>query len=507
MTIKEFLARLSDVVDKTGGYVARCPACGALSLLIGEGDNRILLRCDLGCSKKSILSAMNLNEKDLFFDSVPGSKPQSATTPTGKRKSEPRLQTLENLSEKFSGEITYLWRRHLPAGMPVIVNAREGTGKTLTCLAMAHEILNTHDGYIVWLATEGFVLDTIAKAKNIGLGKRFLVAEKEDGDFRFDFRHRGDFKKFEQVLQQIPGRLLCVFIDSIRGMSGSDDNDSKVGAIMHKLNSLVCDKYGATLVYVDHWRKSKASNILDKAVGSTAKTAAVRVVLSIVPVSTYVRQIKIAKNNLNVNTPVLRSTLIGGNIQFSSDATTEEETKTRQAEQWLVSLFSKRQKILASEVYKLGESEGFHESTLRRLKSVLAIPHTKCEGRYYWISPFGIESVHTSNTCSKNPVKTETCGVVQEVFKGGGVPGVQGVPGVPGVQGVHPKKTLNTCVNSCVNASLQENLSNIPIENEPEWIKRDFEAAKTLSDEMAIPHETDTLFDINDFKIMKKDKR
>jgi len=252
MTIKDFLDRLEDVIDKTGGYLARCPVCGRLSLLVAEGDDRILVRCDADCLKEDILTAIGLTKKDLFFGSTGNNtQPRTVATPTGERTGA-RLQTLENLSEKFSGEITYLWRQHIPVGMPVIVNGREGIGKTLTCLEMACEILSAHEGYVVWLATEAFIVDTIAKAHNLGLGdnEKFLVAEKDDGDFRFDFRHRGDFKKFEQVLHQIPGRLLCVFIDSIRGMTNSDDNDPKIGGIMHRLNSLICDKHKATLVYL-----------------------------------------------------------------------------------------------------------------------------------------------------------------------------------------------------------------------------------------------------------------
>ena len=58
--------------------------------------------------------------------------------------------------------------------------------------------------------------------------------------------------------------ILCVFIDSIRGMSRLDDNDAKNGDIIQQINAIVCDKHRAGLVYIDHMGKGKKSNLLDK---------------------------------------------------------------------------------------------------------------------------------------------------------------------------------------------------------------------------------------------------
>ena len=195
-----------------------------------------------------------------------------------RKNTKPRGLALDHLKTQYEAVVRWLWRTHLPVSLPFILNGREGMGKTTVALQIAWEILKQHlEGMIVWLATEGTVQDTVAKMVEQDLtSHRFVVGQKANESFKWDFYLKGDREEFEILLDDLQP-IICVFIDSVRGMSRLDDNDPKNGDIMHMINSIVCDKHRATLVYIDHHGKGAKSNLLDKAVGTTAKTSSVRV--------------------------------------------------------------------------------------------------------------------------------------------------------------------------------------------------------------------------------------
>jgi DNA polymerase III delta prime subunit len=389
-----------------------------------------------------------------------GSRRSKAVEAEGKPKA--KLRSLNELSTKFSGKISWLWRQHLPRGMPVIFNGREGVGKTKNCLAIARDILEENpQAVIVWVASEGFVSDTVAKAYEVGLPMDggFRIAEKPDGSYRFDLRWGEDRELLAGVLEEVRDNLACVFIDSIRGMTGGDDNDPKTGSVMHKVNSIVCDRFGATLLYLDHWKKGRAENLLDKAVGTTAKTAAVRLVLSIVPASAYTRRIKMAKSNISPSIPTLRSLEVDNNIIIEQETEEGEETLFSKCEQFLISVFSEKTEVLAADIYAEGKELGFTDSLLRKVKAKIGVDHKKVEGRYVWLSPYreSAHQAHLNFEDQKNNEKTEAymvvSGVVQPGVQGSGVPGVRAVPGV---QDVHNNRETHTKKNNSEDNKLND---------------------------------------------------
>ena len=69
MQYDDFLSRLDGVHGVAGGFVARCPAHNDLnpSLSVTDAGDRILVYCHAGCDAFSIVSAMGLELRDLYY--------------------------------------------------------------------------------------------------------------------------------------------------------------------------------------------------------------------------------------------------------------------------------------------------------------------------------------------------------------------------------------------------------------------------------------------------------
>lgn len=295
--------------------------------------------------------------------------------PENRQTGNPAGRSLGELKKKFSAEIRWIWRQHIAAGLPQKFSGREGDGKTSVCLVAAREILETHpDGTVVWLATEGAVLDTVSKMEKNGVtSPRFVVAEKSDGTYQFNFLKPPEIRELDTLLSRLPKPIIAVFIDSIRGMTSLGDSDSQIGHVMHQINAICCDKYGSALVYLDHHKKGQALDLRDKTVGTTAKSAAVRQDLAIVFKSNLTRKIVLAKSNLCATLPQLRSIEINGRITVEEDTEHADETQTNRAESFLVSLFANEKEHQTSDIYARGAKAGLSSDVLKKAKLNLPI--------------------------------------------------------------------------------------------------------------------------------------
>jgi archaellum biogenesis ATPase FlaH len=298
---------------------------------------------------------------------------------------------LDGLSECFEQQVSWLWRQHVPRAMPVIVNGREGDGKTTICIQMGKEILEENpQAVVIWVASEGFVQDTKTKLEALQVDrKRFLMLQHSSGGFQYNFSLVADQRELDAALLECAenGReVACVFMDSIRGITPFDDNDSKIKNVMTALNSIVCDKHRATLVYIDHHKKGQAATLLDRGVGTTAKAAAVRRVLSVVPVSTYVRKLSLAKSNiLGDNPPELLAALTDNDLVIYEAVEQAESSLVGQAQQWLIRMFSERDTYKTLDIYEEGEKFGFTSHTLKKAKQHLSIEAwRKPPGSWFW---------------------------------------------------------------------------------------------------------------------------
>lgn len=293
--------------------------------------------------------------------------------------------SFEDLEKEFSGEIDWLWREHIPKALPSMVNGREGSGKTTLCLQIAKEILKSnHTGMVIWIATEGFVLDTFNKMKEMELNdRRFQIPKKPDGTYRFNLKWREDCNYIANYLNQLNQPVLIVFVDSLRGASDFDANEDKMRIPIMNLNAIVCDSYKAACLWIHHFNKTDKGNLLDKSAGSPAITAAVRQVLSVTKKSAYIRSIRQAKSNVGISTE-LELIKAGKDIIIRQPDQESEEGQTDRAEALLIELFKDRDTIPASEIFEEAEKDGILEHPLKDAKKRLGMQSSKIGDRWFW---------------------------------------------------------------------------------------------------------------------------
>jgi hypothetical protein len=221
--------------------------------------------------------------------------------------------------------------------------------------------------------------------------KRFVLLRHQDGSFQFNFNLPRDQELLDDTLAKSieAGRqVVAVFVDSIRGISPFDDNDSRIKNVLMTVNSIVCEKNSGCLVYIDHHKKGKASSLLDKSIGTTAKTSSVCRVFSVVPTSRYVRKLRLAKENIITDKPPPELDVIFANnkLLFSESLEQADLTKVAQAEEWLIKIFSEKSTYKARDIYAVGEQGGFNVSTIKEAKKNLPIKswQEKIGKPWYW---------------------------------------------------------------------------------------------------------------------------
>ncbi|UCG11481.1 MAG: bifunctional DNA primase/polymerase [Deltaproteobacteria bacterium] len=309
----------------------------------------------------------------------PEEHPAWANNQTSRPPQKNQLFSLDQIADCFKQDIKWAWREHIPADMSTMFSGREGDGKTTNCIQIVKEMLEENPSdYVVWIASEGFVQDTISKMLQLKLdGSRILFLKNDNDTFSFNFNLGYDRQQLDQQLSQYKAegkKILAVFIDSIRGITPFDDNDSRIKNVMLSLNAIVCDKHRAALIYIDHHKKGDARSALDKVVGTTAKAAAVRCVYAVTPVSGMVRKIELAKTNILDHQPAPLKSVFSINYGLIIYETEKaDQTLRDDAQKWLIYLFGKRSEYRSSEIYELGEKHGYGIETLKKAKLDLGI--------------------------------------------------------------------------------------------------------------------------------------
>src|SRR6266487_3766752 len=72
VTLEEFESRLRIDSHRGSGFMAHCPAHkdDTASLSVSDGGDRILIKCWAGCDYRSVVQAMGLEVRDLWYETT-----------------------------------------------------------------------------------------------------------------------------------------------------------------------------------------------------------------------------------------------------------------------------------------------------------------------------------------------------------------------------------------------------------------------------------------------------
>lgn len=111
--VTKLLAKFATVKKTSSGWSARCPAHedGQASLSIAEGnDGRVLLKCHAGCDYKRIVSALGVEERDLFdADATPATATKKSTPSKSTSKAFTTADAAQKAYERTLGKPTHSW--------------------------------------------------------------------------------------------------------------------------------------------------------------------------------------------------------------------------------------------------------------------------------------------------------------------------------------------------------------------------------------------------------------
>lgn len=203
--------------------------------------------------------------------------------------------TLENLDAEF--EITdSLWKQHVPSCEPVIIEGREGLGKTSLAVIITLDILRKYkQKIVVWLLCDSSPNDTKklfysfwTKQERKKYQDRLFFLKK-NGEYSWSFSlHTSDdrlklVEGLDKAIHDSGGKeIAAVFIDSVRGMTPYKDKDDSVGkTMMRTVQPIICQRFKAACVYLHHWNKDPSKSDRDRSAGSTATRGAARLIYAL----------------------------------------------------------------------------------------------------------------------------------------------------------------------------------------------------------------------------------
>ena len=293
--------------------------------------------------------------------------------------------SLEDLEKEFEEEVKWLWREHIPEGLPSMIGGREGSGKTTFALLAAKEIIEkSPTGIVAWLATEGAIVDTKAKIKELGLStKRFQVIKGPRGNYRFNLRIRNDLDAISNYLDQLGEPLLMLVVDSLRGSTDLNVNDDLIRNPIMNLNAIVCDKHRAACAWIHHCNRKETKDKVLRIAGNLAIVAAMRHLLFVEGRGSCARLISEEKTNIR-RSPDLRMIKVDDRYILHQSEKDTEETQSARAEEMLSSLFRKSDRYSAKEIEEQAEKAGISIHTVRRAKSNLGIKVAKEADGWVW---------------------------------------------------------------------------------------------------------------------------
>lgn len=200
--------------------------------------------------KTLIRSVLERDGGELFTYSKPtekASRNRRAEAPTG----------AEIIAAEGPFTTEYVWRKRFARKLSTVVFAPGGVGKTTLLLEAIKEILEADpNATAMWLAVEGNYQDTFDKMIEQGVDTtRLRFPRMGQSDYAFDFSKSDDIAELDSLMDE--HKPVIVVVDSLSAMAGKTDiNTAAIRPVMQQMESTICGKHKAALIYIHHTNKS-----------------------------------------------------------------------------------------------------------------------------------------------------------------------------------------------------------------------------------------------------------
>ena len=315
----------------------------------------------------NILSSLLKFSPDEMFEKLEFKK----TNSTSLEDEEVTIITARSLNEQKGHETTkWIWRDVIPEAKPSLIFGDGGVGKSTLAIQICKDILEREKtNTVLWCPVEGNIDDTREKVDEMEVDVDRFAFLSRGGDESFQFEKPEDLIFLDRYMNKLRPKI--VIVDSLRSMSKKEINHRDYGEVMRELQQVVCQKYGATLLYLHHENKA------GEAMGTQAIKAQCRIMLQMLDGIDGKTLVK-TKSNIG-NPPELLITKQGNKLAIGK----ANGSRNKQVEEVLKELFQVNDRI--------GQRDTFNA-----VQANLCIPDDKMESLrksiYKIIPSLGIRS-------------------------------------------------------------------------------------------------------------------
>jgi hypothetical protein len=331
----------------------------ALSLL-GEGypksaiEKLIFELNEVGCE-----DPLPEHEVRTLVDSA-FTKPEENFTNLGKEDEVVLVSESQLIKTSGKAKTEFIWNKHIPKAMPVIIFGDGGIGKSTFALYVLNEIIEQNPGTtVLWAPVEGNLFDTREKLDELKVNPEHFYWLSRNGEYDFRFESEKDLDYLDRYMSKLKPSI--VVIDSLKSMSRADINQNDIGEIMLEVQKIICTKHNATLVYLHHENKS------GEMMGSTTIKAQVRVMLHLGASPEEGRQLVTAKSNIGDIEPLQFIRHKDGTFAIKVGLS----NKSEEIRELLKKIFEKTDKKLIFECYReIQNSLSLEDDKMESVKAI-----------------------------------------------------------------------------------------------------------------------------------------
>lgn len=326
------------------------------------------------------------------------------------------------LSDVEPRPVEWLWYDRIPLGKLSMLFGDPGLGKSFIGIYMASLITTGRPwpdigapnliGNVILLTAEDGLSDTVrirADAMGADPARIHVIESVKTGQGKTEFFNlRDHLAALDAALRSI-GDIRLVIIDPITAFLGEkldSYKDSQTRAVLSPLAALA-EEHNVSLLGIGHFNKNEAKQLVYRAMGSLAFTAAPRAAWGVSrkdpdDPSNRARLLGPIKTNLSINPTTLEFSIVDGRVEFKPDPVehtidtamnpdlAKESRAVAEAGAWLMEELQDGP-VWSKDVFKRGGANGHSAYAIRRAKDRLKI-QLKKEGfgetnKWLWSLP------------------------------------------------------------------------------------------------------------------------